>query len=118
MNLLTYLSPVFIAVGFVIGAAAFYLFTENKKVEYVEVKPNPEAILKLLPADERKVVAKIVEEGGKALQSEISLLEGMGKVKCHRVVDRLEERGIVEKEQHGKTNLIRLSKELKEVLLK
>jgi len=118
MNLLTYLSPVFVAVGFVLGAVAFYLFTENKKTEYVEVKPNSEAILKLLSQEERKVVSKVAEEGGKALQSEISLLEGMGKVKSHRIIDRLERRGVLEKEQHGKTNLIRLSKELKEVLVK
>ncbi|MCX6776129.1 MAG: hypothetical protein NT130_04755 [Candidatus Micrarchaeota archaeon] len=118
MNLLMYLSPVFVAIGFVLGAVAFYFFTENKKVEYVEVKPSPEAILKLLPADERKVVAKIAEEGGKALQSEISLLDKMGKVKSHRIIDRLEERGIVEKEQHGKTNLVKLTKELKDALVK
>ncbi|NYZ79517.1 hypothetical protein H0N99_05205 [Candidatus Micrarchaeota archaeon] len=118
MNLLTYLIPVFIAIGFVLGAAAFYFFTENKKVEYVEVKPNPEAVLKLLSKEERKVVSKIVEEGGKALQSEISLLDGMGKVKAHRIIDRLVDRGIIEKEQHGKTNLVKLSKELKEILVK
>jgi uncharacterized membrane protein len=118
MNLLTYLSPVFVAIGIVIGAVAFYFFTENKKVEYVEVKPNPEAILNLLSKEERKVVAKIAEEGGKALQSEISLLEGMGKVKSHRVIERLVQRGIVEKEQHGKTNLVKLSKGIKEVLVK
>lgn len=118
MNLLTDLIPVFIGIGFVIGAAAFYFFTENKKVEYVEVKPNQEAILKLLSKEERKVVTKIVEEGGKALQSEISMLDGMGKVKSHRVIDRLVDRGIIEKEQHGKTNLVKLSKELKEVLVK
>jgi len=118
MNLLTYLSPVFVALGIVIGAVAFYLLTENKKTEYVEVKPNPEAILNLLPKEERKVISKIAEEGGKALQSEISMLEGMGKVKSHRVIDKLVKRGIIEKEQHGKTNLVKLSKELKEVLVK
>ncbi len=117
MNLLTYLIPVFIAIGFILGAAAFYFFTENKKVEYVEVKPNPEAILKLLSKEERKVVSKIVEEGGKALQSEISMLDGMGKVKSHRVIDRLVDRGIIEKEQHGKTNLVKLTKELREILV-
>lgn len=118
MNLLTDLIPVFIAIGFVVGAAAFYFFTENKKVEYVEVKPNPDAVLRLLSEEERKVVSKIADEGGKALQSEISLLGGMGKVKSHRIIDRLEKRGIIEKEQHGKTNLVKLSKELKEILVK
>ncbi len=118
MNLLTYLSPVFVILGFVLGAAAFYFFTENKKVEYVEVKPNPDAILKLLSEEERKVVSKIAEEGGKALQSEISMLGGMGKVRSHRIIDRLEKRGVIEKEQHGKTNLVKLAKGLKEVLVK
>jgi hypothetical protein len=118
MNLLTYLSPAFVAIGFILGAAAFYFFTENKKVEYVEVKPNPDAILKLLSEEERKVVSKIAEEGGKALQSEISMLDGMGKVKSHRIIDRLEKRGVIEKEQHGKTNLVKLNKELRETLVK
>lgn len=111
------LSPLLFALGFLLGAVAFYFFAETRKVERIEVKPDRDAVLRLLDSDERKVVSRIVDEGGRILQSEISHIEGMGKVKAHRVLDRLQQRGVVEIEGHGKTNLVKLSKDLQNVFL-
>ncbi|MBI5159668.1 hypothetical protein HY992_06115 [Candidatus Micrarchaeota archaeon] len=113
LNLFTKISPAFVIAGFVIGALAFFFFAETKKIERVEIKPEKENVLTLLEKDERKVVSRIVEEGGRVLQSEISHIEGIGKVKAHRVLERLEKRGVVEKEAHGKTNLVKISRNLK-----
>jgi predicted transcriptional regulator len=79
---------------------------------------NNGSILKLLNPNEKKVVDKIIENDGSALQSEISRMEGMTKLKTHRAVKELERKGIIKLEQYGKTNRIILTKDIKEVILK
>lgn len=108
-------APMLVVAGFIVGALAFFFLGEMRKVERVEVKPEKDSVLLLLEKDERKIVSRIVEEGGRILQSEISHIEGIGKVKAHRMLERLERRGVVEKESHGKTNLVKLSKNLKDL---
>lgn len=101
---LTALIPVFIGLGGILGAAALYLFYERKGA-----KSFGDAALSLMEKDERAVVARIVGEGGRITQSEVSRIKGLGKVKAHRILLKLEKRGIVEKEQYGKTNMVKLS---------
>jgi DNA-binding MarR family transcriptional regulator len=75
-------------------------------------------ILKFLNFGERKVVEKLIEKKGEILQSEITRLEGMTKLKTHRAVRNLEKKGIIKVEKYGKTNRIILSKDVREVVLK
>ena len=89
----------------------------GSKKESLEPNNNG-SILKLLNLNEKKVVEKIIENNGSALQSEISRMDGMTKLKAHRAVKELERKGIVKLEQYGKTNKIILTKEIKEVILK
>lgn len=79
---------------------------------------NNGSILKLLNLNEKKVVEKIIENNGSALQSEISRMESMNKLKAHRAVKELERKGIVKLEQYGKTNKIILAKDIKDVIQK
>jgi uncharacterized membrane protein len=87
------------------------------KTENLQTNNNG-SILKLLNSNEKKVVEKIIENKGNALQSEISRMEGMTKLKAHRAVKELERKGIVKLEQYGKTNKVILAKDIKEIILK
>ena len=83
------------------------------------LKPNNNgSILKLLNPNEKRVVEKIIENKGSVLQSEISRMEGMTKLKTHRAVKELERKGIVKLEQYGKTNRIILSEDIRDVIQK
>ena len=83
------------------------------------LKPNNNgSILKLFNLNEKRVIEKLIETKGSALQSEISRMDGMTKLKAHRAVKELERKGIVKLEQYGKTNRIILAKDIKEVILK
>ncbi len=105
--------PLVLILGIGIGAAAFYFFSERRTQN---AKPlNKAAVYRLLDADEGKVLAKIVEGGGKALQSELSYIEGIGKTKAHRIIRRMEQKGVVEKGSVGKTNVVKLTRELQEL---
>jgi predicted transcriptional regulator len=75
-------------------------------------------ILKFLNPSERKVIEKLIERKGKTLQSEISQMEGMTKLKTHRAVKDLERKGIIVRESYGKTNRIILSKDIKDLMFK
>jgi predicted transcriptional regulator len=78
---------------------------------------NKEIIFKFLNLNERKVLEKLIEGKGTALQSEISLMEGMTKLKTHRAVKNLETKGIIKTESYGKTKRIILSEDIKDILL-
>ncbi|MBW3018898.1 DUF2250 domain-containing protein [Candidatus Woesearchaeota archaeon] len=58
-----------------------------------------------LDADEKKVL-EIVKETGSAYQSDIIKQTEFSKVKVTRIVDKLEQKGIVERKRRGMTNLI------------
>ena len=111
-----YFIPIFGFFGVTIGAAIFFLLSkETEKIES-RAEHSAETILKLLSGEERKVVRKILEGHGRIPQVEITYLEGYTKVKAHRILDSLERKGIVTKEALGKTRIVKLDKELYELL--
>lgn len=107
------LTPFFIGLGFIFGIIAFYLFF-NKKAEKKKIETG--VLLALLNNDERKIISKIIEKKGEVIQTSLSRIEGLGKVKAHRLIKKLEKRGVVEIEPYGKTNLIKLNNRIKEGL--
>jgi len=76
-----------------------------------------DTLIQFLNKDEKLVVQKLLDNDGKVLQAEITRIEGLGKVKSHRIVQRLVDRGVIEVEGFGKTNLVKLNKNIKETLL-
>jgi uncharacterized membrane protein len=68
-----------------------------------------ESIEKTLKEDERKVINSLQLHDGKYLQKYITKETGLSKLKTHRVVARLAERGIVTLEKTGNTNMVYLA---------
>ena len=66
--------------------------------------------LRLLEGDERRVYRRIVEAGGEILQKDIVSAVPFSKAKVSRIVDKLDEKGLITKERHGYTNKIILVK--------
>ncbi len=108
--------PAIIVLGFLFGVTVSFLYFERKAELPAPAPDRKEAVLSLLHSSEKKVIAKVVENGGEALQSEVSRIEGMGKVKAHRVIERLVKRGVLQKEQKGKTNVLKLKKSILDVM--
>lgn len=73
-------------------------------------------ILKFLSPNERTIIRKMIENKGTILQSEITRIEWMGKLKTHRAVDELKRKGIIKTEKYGKTNRIILEKDVADVV--
>lgn len=93
--------------------------TENNTTNITQEPVNyASIILNFLSYNEKKVVNKLIEQKGSALQSEISRMESMGKVKTHRIVKDLEKKGIIIIEKYGNTNRINLTENLRKILIK
>src|SRR3990170_6758063 len=108
-----------------IGGLAYYVvFPEIRKSVAVETaepilkscvaeKPQNasayESVLKTLTGEERKVVEVLEAHGGKYLQKYIRKEAELSRLKTHRIVARLAERGIVSLEKTGNTNQVLLA---------
>lgn len=117
LNLLTQMIPVFIFVGLIIGVIVFFLITSKIEDKKKDARKIANVMLRFLNPDERKLVDLLIENNGKVLQAELTRLPGMSKVRSHRVIQKLIDRGVIEKETLGKTNIVRFSKEIREGLL-
>jgi len=90
-----------------VGVVYFLIMPEiqNKGI----IADESEDILSFLLPDEKKIVDILIKHDGEYLQKLISKEAGFTRVKTHRVVVRLAQRGIVSLEKRGNTNIIRLN---------
>ncbi len=103
------------------GLAAAYLFLAR-----AQTGPGPEALphdatatanspeledlaVRLLDGDERRMMRVIVEAKGDLLQRDLVRITAFSDAKVSRLLDRLEERGLIVRERHGMTNRVRLT---------
>jgi uncharacterized membrane protein len=73
-------------------------------------KENTAMVMKTLKPEERRIVSVLDVHGGTYLQKYITKEAGLSRLKTHRVVAALSERGIVQVEKHGNTNQVTLAK--------
>ena len=82
----------------------------NETAETIETRPRATRKKKIataaLDTDEAKVVAIINEAGGSVFQSDIIRKTNFSKVKVSRLIDRLEQKELVERKRRGMTNLV------------
>ena len=81
------------------------------KVEEISEEENKslEVALKLMESDERRVVETLINAGGSMLQKDISYELKISRVKTHRILVKLINRGIVIAEKKFNTNNIILA---------
>lgn len=104
----TYLSLAIVGVLVMFGAVLIHS-EPRQKVVIRRIGKNPRDIWRRakgnLTSDERKVLA-LLSEGGSTFQAELIEKTGVGKAKMTRVLDRLENRGFVERRRRGMTNIV------------
>jgi len=83
--------------------------SEPQTREAPDLDTIPELALRLLTGDERKLYRRVVEAGGILLQKDLVRAGLFSGSKVTRVLDRLEGKGLIQRERHGMTNRIRLS---------
>lgn len=111
-----YLLPFIAFIGLLIGTIVYYIMSDKVVQREQSLKKNSKIILNFLTGQERKVIEALLENNGKVQQYELSHLPNLNKLKTHRILANLEQKGIIHKEKLGKINKIVLNKELFEVL--
>lgn len=103
-------------VGILVGMAIAYLAFDKVEEKTAESKINAEMLLSFLSADEKKTIQYLIDNGGRAYQNEISRIDGMSRLRAHRVVQKLSEKSILEAERHGKANKLKLAEPIFDAL--
>lgn len=68
--------------------------------------------LRLLQGDERRMLRHIFDAGGQILQKDLVYRAGFSRAKVTRLLDKLERKGLIIRERHGSTNLVRVLEDL------
>ena len=97
------------------GLVLYAILNSTLEKQKQIVKTNSQIIMKFLAKDEREIVSLLLSKDGMTTQSEIAKLPGMSRLKAHRIIKKLENRGIVHVEKYGKINMIRIIEELKDL---
>ncbi len=111
-----YLIPFITFIGVLVGTMVYYIMSDKAIQREQSLKKNTKLILNFLTVQEKKVIETLMEKGGRVQQYELSHLPGLNKLKTHRILLNLEQKGVIRKEKLGKGNKIVLDKELYEVL--
>jgi len=111
-----YLLPFIAFIGLLVGTVVYYIMSDKVIQQEKSLKRNTKVILNFLTGQEKKVIETLLENGGKVQQYELSHLPNLNKVKTHRILFNLEQKGVIHKEKLGKINKIVLNKELFDVL--
>jgi len=94
----------------VVGIIYFLVLPEMKNYVSGSGIDAASVVLRTLKPEERKVVEVLDVHGGTCLQKYITKEAGLSRLKTHRVVAALCERGIVQAERKGNTNEVTLVK--------
>jgi len=107
------LVPIIGAMGLFIGVISYYLL--SPKFEKPAVDKS--LLLGFLDKDEASIIKVLLDHRGEVPQAEIVRQTGLPKVKVFRVLRGMQTRGIVQKEQNKKVNIIRLSEGMRKLIL-
>jgi len=105
--------PLLSSAGVFVGTLVYYLMSGRVERKERGLKDNAEATLVFLQRGEREVLKRLIDAGGEVTQASLTASTDLGKVQVFRIVRRLRERGVIEKEPKGKTNTIRLTPKLR-----
>lgn len=82
----------------------------NNESKYTQTDKQPiQVALRLLKYDEREILKILIEANGPVLQKNISKETGFSRVKTHRILVRLIQRGVIKSEKYYNTNKITLA---------
>ena len=94
----------------VVGVVYFLVLPEMKNYVSIDGKGAASVVMRTLKPEERKVVGVLDVHGGTYLQKYITKEADLSRLKTHRVIAALSERGIVQVEKRGNSNEVTLAK--------
>lgn len=119
----THVDAAIIAIStFLAGISGFYLLFSDfigipKVLPTVEGADTSELdgkfALRLLDGDEKRVFGEILESGGEILQKDLPIQLNFPKVKITRILDQLENKGLIIRKRFGMTNKVIINRDMR-----
>ncbi len=97
-----------------IGSLFYYLFTLKIDQKQKIITSNIKTLYSILDEDEKNLFDIIISCGGQINQSDVS--KKYGKIKAHRLIQKLKQKNIVYIIKEGNQNKIYLKENLKQVI--
>lgn len=95
-----------------IGAYSYYIISKDL-YEYSKIKKEVfKDFINFFEDDEKKIIEHLIDNGGVSTQFELLQISNSYKVKLHRLLEKLEQRELIEKKKIGKINKIYLNSKL------
>ena len=102
--------------GLFVGSLVAYLVAVNTLKQKLVLNELFKLSFKFLDFEDRIVLNTLFKQGGSLPQARFEKITGLHKVKVHRILDRLEAKGLLERVSEGKFNRVVLSDEFKKFL--
>lgn len=101
--------------GVGVGVCSYYVFSAHTRSLQDSYVLSKDILFRFLDSDERRVIRALVGDE-LVTQAEVSRMRDMGKVRAYRTVKKLEDKGVIFTEPHGRTKRLVLDSELAAVL--
>lgn len=111
-TILFFLIAFAIAFGFFWSNLSFVELERHKK----ESRRILDIIMLFLSKEEKEIIKFLVEKNGNTTQAEISRLPGLDRVKAFRSLQKMQEKRLVEIQEHGKIRKVRLKEDIMSVI--
>ena len=102
-----FLIPIVASAGLFIGTLVYYLMAGRIVKKDINLGKCSNLIEKLF-SQEEKAILKIFTNHKELSQAKIATLTGMPRLKVFRTVEKLKEKGLIEKQEQGKARIIKL----------
>ncbi|MCK5017032.1 MAG: hypothetical protein KAS32_08165 [Candidatus Peribacteraceae bacterium] len=113
------LLPILSSIGLLVGTLIYYYMSSPNSESKEKTKPlDSTVLLNLIEGEDGKVFKTIIDNGGEMAQAKIVSTTGIQKVRVFRAIEKLKRKGLVTKEPHGKTNMIKVNDEISKLFSK
>ena len=102
-----FLIPITASAGLFIGTLVYYLMAGRIAKKESNIEKCSELIEKLFSKEERAVL-KVLTNHKQLSQARLTALTGLPRLRIFRIVGKLKEKGLVEKQEQGKARIIKL----------
>lgn len=93
----------------IFGFISYLFLAKNFDINKEKEKKYLNNILNILEKEEKNIIEYLIKNNGVATQYELVKISKTNKVKVHRIIEKLEKKGVIEKQKIGKINKIYLS---------
>jgi len=93
---------------FIIAGLSIWYLVREKEINAIKEEITDAFLL----PEEKHILDELKKSGGEAMQRELVRKTGLSKVRVHRVLNKLEAKGIIKRHPYGLTKKIVLSKKI------